>query len=73
MLYSLREKGLRADADYLNRSLKAQMKFAHRNGFRHVIILGKEEKVKNEIKLRDMLKGEQRTVSYAEALNILAL
>ena len=39
MLYSLRNKGLRADTDFLNRSLKAQMKFANRNGFRYVIIL----------------------------------
>lgn len=71
MLYLLREKGLKADTDYLNRSLKAQMKFAHRNRFRYVIIFGKEEKLKNEVKLRDMLKGEQQELSFAEALNIL--
>ncbi|HAA34617.1 MAG TPA: histidine--tRNA ligase [Firmicutes bacterium] len=71
MLYSLREKGLRADTDFLNRSLKAQMKFANRNGFRYVIIFGEEEKLKNQIKLRDMLKGEQLELSFAEALDIL--
>jgi histidyl-tRNA synthetase len=71
MLYSMREKGLRAETDYLNRSLKAQMKFAHRNRFRYVIIFGKEEKLKNEVKLRDMLKGEQLELSYEKALNFL--
>jgi len=71
MLYLLREKGLKADTDYLNRSLKAQMKFAHRNRFRYVIIFGKEEKLKNEVKLRDMLKGEQLELSYEKALNFL--
>ncbi|NMB41232.1 MAG: histidine--tRNA ligase [Firmicutes bacterium] len=71
MAYTLRERGLKADADYANRSLKAQMKFAHRKRFRHVIILGKEEKLKNVIQLRDMLKGEQQELSFEEALNIL--
>lgn len=71
MLYALREKGLRADTDYLNRSLKAQMKFAHRRGFRHVMILGEVEKSKNAVKLRDMLKGEQREISCQEALAVL--
>lgn len=64
LLYSLREKGYRVETDYLNRSLKAQMKFANRNNFRFVIILGMEGKSKGIVKLRDMANGEQVELSF---------
>jgi len=71
LLYILRQKGIRAATDYLSRSLKAQLKFAHRNGFRYVLIWGQEEKRKQKVKLRNMVRGEQLELSPAEALNFL--
>ena len=69
LLYRLRAQGLKAETDYLNRSLKAQMKYAHRQDFRYVVILGKEEKLSKKVKLRDLLKGEQQEVSPEELLH----
>jgi histidyl-tRNA synthetase len=43
MARDLRAEGLRCDLDHLDRSLKAQMKEADRQGYRFCIILGEEE------------------------------
>lgn len=68
LLYRLRALGLKAETDYLDRSLKAQMKYAHRQGFRYVVILGEEEKLSKKYKLRDLLQRKQQEVSPAELL-----
>lgn len=70
LLYQLRALGLKAETDYLGRSLKAQMKYAHRQGFRYVIILGEEEKSSKKVKLRDLLKGEQKEISPVELIHL---
>ncbi|MDO9536518.1 MAG: histidine--tRNA ligase [Bacillota bacterium] len=64
LLYLLRDNDFRVETDYLNRSLKAQMKFANRNSFRFVIIMGVEDKSKGIVKLRDMVNGEQVELSF---------
>lgn len=65
-LYFLREAGLRAETDYMNRSLKAKMRFAHRQGFRYVVILGEEAKKERKFVLRDMEKKQQQELSFEE-------
>ncbi|MGI5875248.1 MAG: histidine--tRNA ligase [Dethiobacteria bacterium] len=69
LLYLLRDKGIKADIDYQNRSLKAQMKYAGRKKFRYVIILEKENK--NKVLLRDMESGEQQELSETDLINFL--
>lgn len=66
LLYRLRAAGIKAETDYLNRSLKAQMKYAHRHGFRYVVILGEEECLSKKIKLRDLLAREQQEVPFED-------
>ena len=72
LLYQLRAQGLKVEIDYLNRSLKAQMKYAHRHGFRYVIIWGEEERLSKRVKLRDLQAGEQREVSLQELGHLLS-
>lgn len=72
LLYQLRAQGLKAETDYLNRSLKAQMKYAHRHDFRYVVILGKEEKLSKKVKLRDLQKAEQLEISPGELIHFLS-
>lgn len=62
ILFNLRSAGISADKDYLNRSLKAQMKFAGKTGSRYTIIVGEEEMKKNVVVVRDMTRGEQEEV-----------
>jgi histidyl-tRNA synthetase len=72
LLYRLRAEGFKVETDYLNRSLKAQMKYAHRHGFHYAVIFGKEEKLKQKVKLRDLLKGEQQELSPEELVIFLS-
>ncbi len=71
LVMKLRENDLRADKDYLDRSLKAQMKQANKTGSRFVIILGDEEIEKNKTVLRDMQTGDQKEVSLQEIVKIV--
>ncbi|MFN3421939.1 MAG: histidine--tRNA ligase [Armatimonadota bacterium] len=59
LLYELRRAGIRAECDYLDRSLKAQMRYADKLGARFVLILGDEELKENVVTVRDMQKSEQ--------------
>jgi len=60
LLYQLRRAGVRADRDYLDRSLKGQMRYADKLGARFVLILGDEELREGVVTVRDMKKSEQR-------------
>lgn len=60
---SLRTSGLQTITDYEDRGLKAHLREANRNKAQWCIILGEFEMKKNEIILKDMLTGEQKTVS----------
>lgn len=67
----LRRAGLRADTDFLGRSLKAQMKHADRLGSRWVVIIGDEELDTGLYTVRRMAGGGQRRVTENELLSIL--
>lgn len=45
---NLRQHGIKADVNFLTRSVKAQMKYANKHDFNYVIVVGEEE-VKNDI------------------------
>ncbi|NLB17815.1 MAG: histidine--tRNA ligase [Syntrophomonadaceae bacterium] len=62
MLEGIRNSGIKADKDYLNRSLKAQMKFAGKTGARWVVVIGEEEKTSGYYILRDMKLHEQHQI-----------
>lgn len=69
ILAMLRSSGFTADKDYLGRSLKAQMKFAGKRGFRYAAIVGGEELDRGSVVLRDMESGEQKEVPINELVN----
>ncbi len=55
----LRNQNIAAETDLLERSLKAQMKYAGKLGFEQVAIIGESEIEKGMVSLRDMNGGEQ--------------
>lgn len=67
----LRLKGLAAETDLLQRSLRAQMKYAGRKGYKKVIIIGEEELAKNLVTLRHMEEGLQEEVLRSELISLL--
>ncbi|MRR18458.1 MAG: histidine--tRNA ligase, partial [Deltaproteobacteria bacterium] len=58
----LRERGIKAEADLMDRNLKAQMKYAGKIGAAYVIVLGEEEAASGKAKLRDMRDGTEREI-----------
>jgi len=56
----LRRKNLRVDFDYLDRSVKAQMREANRANAKNVLIIGGEEYKSGHYTLKNMSSGEQK-------------
>lgn len=71
MLFKFRFAGFSADKDYLNRSLKAQMKYAGKIGARYAVIIGEEELKRGVVLVRDMGAGEQKAVTISEVIGYL--
>jgi histidyl-tRNA synthetase len=59
----LRHAGLSVLIDHGARSAKAQMKKADRTGASYVLLLGEDEIERDEVTVKDMTSGEQRTVA----------
>lgn len=59
ILERLRGANIKSDTDFLDRSLKAQMRAAHHLGVKLVLIVGEEEKERRAVVLRDLEKKEQ--------------
>ena len=62
----LRREGVSADSDYEGRSVKAQMRLAHRLGARWVAVIGPDELSRGIIRLKSMDTGEEDEVSEKE-------
>ncbi|MFA7288538.1 MAG: histidine--tRNA ligase [Melioribacteraceae bacterium] len=58
-MLELRREGLRVDADYLTRSIKAQMREANRYKSRFTLFIGGDEYKNGEYLLKDMSEGNQ--------------
>ena len=62
----LRKKGICAEVDYLGRSVKSQMREANRQQARYVIVLGEQELKTKTAKFKNMLTGEETSISLDE-------
>ncbi len=67
----LRGAGFSAETDFMERSLKAQMKYANKIDCRFVAIVGDEELQNGIIVLRSMETGEQKEVKISELTEAL--
>ncbi len=59
LAFELRRRGIAVDVDHLDRSVKAQMKYADKTGAARVMVLGDAEIAQNEANLKSMATGEQ--------------
>ncbi len=65
----LRRMGVRAETDLIGRSLKAQMKYADKQGARYVLVIGSDEAAAGKATLKSMTGGENAEVALtAEAI-----
>ncbi len=59
----LRAKGIAVELDYLGRSVKAQMREAHRQRARYVMVIGEHELNSGRANLKDMQTGTETEIS----------
>lgn len=62
----LRKEGVKAEKDYMGRSLKAQMKYANKINAKFVVVLGEEEINSSRIKVKNMSNGSEEEIDLAE-------
>lgn len=62
----LRNAGIVVETDYMDRSVKAQMKYANKIGAKNSVIVGADELAKNSVQVKNMENSEQVQVSLDE-------
>ena len=68
---ALRKAGVRAECDTVERSVKAQMKYANKIGAKYSVIIGDSELENNSVELKEMETGEKETVVLSELAEVL--
>ena len=63
---SLRNKGIIVETDYLDRSVKAQMKYANKLGADYTVIIGLNELESGVVRLKHMETGEETEIKLEE-------
>ncbi|TGA99515.1 histidine--tRNA ligase [Sporolactobacillus shoreae] len=71
ILYELRQAGLRADKDYMDRKVKAQFKQADRDHAKFVIVIGDEELEQQKAVLKNMADGTQEQVAFVSLADFI--
>lgn len=67
----LRGKGVCAEVDHMQRSVKAQLKYADKIGAKHVAVIGETEMQSGEVALKRMSDGFTQTVKIEEIYSYL--
>ena len=62
----LRNKGVIVETDYLDRSVKAQMKYANKLGVDFTVIIGQNEAESGLVKLKNMETGDEKEIKLEE-------
>ena len=71
LLFDMRRAGLNAQIDDLQRNFKGQFKYADRLGAIYTVVIGDNELESGIATLKDMTKGEQTEVKFADLIDEL--
>lgn len=72
-VYELRREGLSAQKDLMDKSLKAQMKYADKLGAKYSIVLGDNEIESGKAVLKNMETGDQKEISLDTLISRLKM
>lgn len=64
LMKELRDLGITCETDFLNRSLKSQMKEANKIGAENVIVIGENELKERKFKVKNMKDGSETITDY---------
>lgn len=68
----LRQNDIVTDIDLKGKKLKKNLSYANNNNINNVIMIGQSEVENNTVTLKNMISGEQVTISLSEALDKLS-
>lgn len=71
LVHKLRDNGIKADKDYMARSLKAQMKYANKLNAKHVTVIGEDEISNNRIKVKNMEDGSEEEIQLDQLIEYM--
>lgn len=71
LVHKLRHEGIVVETDYMNRSVKAQMKYANKLGAKNTVIIGADELSENKVNIKNMETGEQREYPLDQIAQLL--
>ncbi len=63
---ALRKEGIFAEIDHMERSIKAQFKYADKIGAKYVAVLGESELIDGVVSVKNMANGESERVAFAD-------
>lgn len=66
LVQKLRSAGVIVETDYMDRSVKAQMKYANKIGAKNTVIIGLDELSNNKANIKNMETGEQLEIALDE-------
>jgi len=58
LVHALRQKGLKCECDHMDRSVKAELKYANKIDARYTLVIGEDELKEGKAKLKRMSDGE---------------
>lgn len=73
LIYKLRQQSISCECDHMERSVKAQMKYANKIGARYTVILGEEELASRNAKLKNMDDGQQVEINIDKIDSLINL
>ncbi len=71
LITSLRDAGISVETDYLDRSVKAQMKYANKIHAGHVVIIGEDEIASGRVNVKNMDDGTQTECALGEIASVI--
>lgn len=72
LVNEIRSHGLIVETDYMERSVKAQMKYANKIGAKKAVIIGADELERGTARVKDMENGEQTEVELSRLSELFA-
>ena len=65
---ALRAAGITAEIDQMERSVKAQFKYADKLGVKYVAVIGESELIEGAMNVKNMQTGESERVAFENAV-----
>ncbi|MCR5329986.1 MAG: histidine--tRNA ligase [Lachnospiraceae bacterium] len=72
LVRDLRDKGIVTETDYMDRSAKAQMKYANKLGAEYVVMLGSNEIASGIVKLKCMADGSEEELKLQDLVDVMS-